>query len=243
LRASRTLEDLQMKALLVSLSAASLVLAGCTTVEVVSKYGGEGLPRPNRVIVYDLAVTPEEVRLDTGLSALAVEAMKGSSRTEQEIQAGHETAAALSKELVKKIQEMGLNAERGVRSMVLEPNDVVIEGQLLSVDEGNRTERVVIGLGAGRTDVRADIQMRQNNQVLEEFDSNAASARSPGMAETMGVGALAGHLLMSTVVSAVVQTGSETLGSTVEADASRTAKAIAKDLKPFFLAQDWIPAD
>jgi hypothetical protein len=233
-----------VKTLIVYLGTVALfVLTGCTTVEVVSRYGGEGLPRPDRVIVYDLAVSPEEVDLDTGLSALAVEAMKGSSRTEQELDAGHETAAALSKELVKEIKELGLNAMRGVSSMELEANDLVIHGQLLSVDEGNRTERVVIGLGVGRTDVRAEVQMRQNDQVLEEFDSDAKSGRNPGMAETMGVGALAGHLLVSTVVSAVVETGSETLGSTVEADASRTAKAIAKDLKPFFLRQNWIPAD
>jgi len=223
--------------------AALFVLAACTTVQIESKYEGAPLPRPNRVLVYDLAVTPEEVRLDTGLSALAVEAMKGESRTEQEIQAGHEVAAALSKELVEKIKAMGLDAERGVSSMVLQPNDLVIQGQFLSVDEGNRTERVVIGLGAGRTDVRADVQMRQNAQMLEVLDSNAESARSPGMAETMGVGALGGHLLMSTVVSAAVQTGSESFGSNVEADASRTAKSIAKDLKPFFVSQSWIPAD
>jgi len=223
--------------------AALLVLAACTTVQIESKYGGPPLPRPDRVLVYDLAVTPEEVKLDTGLSALVVEAMKGESRTEEEIQAGHEVAAALSKELVKKINAMGLYAERGVSSMVLQPNDLVIQGQFISVDEGNRTERVVIGLGAGRTDVRADIQMRQNSQMLEVFDSNAKSARSPGMAETMGFGALASHLLMSTVVSAAVQTGSETFGSNVEADASRTAKKIAEDLKPFFVSQNWIPAD
>ena len=220
-----------------------LVLGGCTTVDVVSKYAGPELPTPERVLVYDLAVTPEEVKLDRGLSALAIEAMKSSSRTEQEIEAGHEVAAAVSKELVKELQKMGLPASRAQEPVSMQPNDVLIRGQFVSIDEGNRTERVVIGLGAGRSDVRADIQMRQNGQVLEELDGDAKSGRGPGMAETMGVGALAGHLLTSAIVSTVVQTGSETFGSNVEADASRLAKDIAKEIKPFFVSQEWIGAD
>lgn len=62
---------------------AALFLVGCTSVTEVSKYAGERLPKPERVLVYDLAVTPDEVKLDRGLSARAVEAMKKSSRTEQ----------------------------------------------------------------------------------------------------------------------------------------------------------------
>lgn len=37
--------------------------------------------------------------------------------------------------------------------------DLMVKGQLLSTDEGNRTERVVIGLGAGRTSVQANVQV------------------------------------------------------------------------------------
>jgi hypothetical protein len=222
---------------------AVLLITGCTNVNVVQEYSGPPLPRPERVLVYDLAVTPEEVKLDRGLSAMAIEGMKSSSRTEQEIEVGHKVAAAVSKHLVKEIQAMGLPAQRAEGSPSADPADLSIIGQFLSIDEGNRTERVAIGLGAGRTDVRAEVQLYQNSEMLEDLKADAKSARAPGMAETMGAGALAGHLLVSTAVSAGVQTASETMGATVEADASRAAKSIAKKIKPFFVGQGWIQAD
>jgi hypothetical protein len=220
-----------------------LFFSGCTTVDVVSEYGGSPLPRPERVLVYDLAVTPEEVQLDHGLSALAIEAMKSSSRTQQEIEAGHEVAAVVSKYLVEELQKMGLPSERAERPVSEELEVLLITGQFLSIDEGNRTERVVIGLGAGRSDVKAEVQLRENGQVMEELDSDAKSARTPGMAETMGVGALAGHLLTSAIVSTAAQGAQETFGANVEADGRRTAKDIAKKLEPFFVRQGWIEGD
>ena len=222
---------------------AVLFLGGCTTVDVVSQYDGPMMPRPERVLVYDLACSPDEVELDSGLSALAVEALKHASRTEQKIEACHEVAGVISKYLVEELQKMGMPAQADDGALSQEPDDMLVTGQFLAIDEGNRTERVIIGLGAGRTDVRAEVQLRENGQVLEELDSDAKSGRNPGMAETMGVGAVAGHLSMSTVVSTVAQGASETFGSNVEADGRRTAKDIAKKLEPFFVSQQWIPAD
>jgi Domain of unknown function (DUF4410) len=37
--------------------------------------------------------------------------------------------------------------------------DLLILGQLVSIDQGNEAERVVIGLGAGRSDVEARVQV------------------------------------------------------------------------------------
>ncbi len=224
-------------------SMAVLLITGCTSVNVMQEYSGPPLPRPEQVLVYDLAVTPEEVKLDRGLSAMAVEGMKSSSRTEQEIEAGHKVAAAVSKHLVKEIQAMGLPSQRAEGPPSEDPDDLSIIGHFLSIDEGNRTERVAIGLGAGRSDVRAEVQLYQHSEMVEDLETDAKSGRAPGMAETMGAGALGGHLLVSTAVSAGVQTASETMGSTVEADATRTAKSIAKKIKPFFVRQGWIQTD
>jgi hypothetical protein len=40
-----------------------------TTVQTEQDYRGAALPRPDRVIVYDFAVWPDEVTLDRGISA------------------------------------------------------------------------------------------------------------------------------------------------------------------------------
>jgi len=208
------------------------------------------LARPALVLVYDFAVSPDEVKLDKGLSADLMqkyEEHKGMSRTAEEIKVGHKVADALAEELVKKIRSFGLWAERGFGYPHGNAKDLLIKGQLLSIDEGNRTERVAIGLGAGRTSVQANVQVYElTPQGMNEVDTLRGTAKSgdkPGMGEMMGIGAIAGHLLASTVVSGALAGGTEMTSATVEADAKRLADKVAADLGKFFVGQGWIPPD
>lgn len=65
----------------------------------------------------------------------------------------------------------------------------------------------------------------------------------PGMAETMGAGAVAGLLLVLTVVSGVVTGAFEMTSATVGADGKRMADKIAAELGNFFIGQVRIPPD
>jgi Domain of unknown function (DUF4410) len=231
--------------LLATTLAGAVALAGCAPTEVQSTFQRQGpMPRPSRVLVYDFSVSPEEVQLDRGLSAELVEAAKGTSRSEQEIQVGHRAARALSDELVKRINGMGLPAQRAVGAPMRWGDAIVIEGQFLSIDEGNRTERVVIGLGAGRSDVETLVQVYQAQPTgmvrLKEFSTTAKSGYKPGAAETMGAGAAAGTLAVSAAVTAGGAIASEALGANVEADARRTASDVAEQLQSYFAEQGWI---
>jgi hypothetical protein len=208
------------------------------------------LPKPDLILVYDFAVSPDEVELDTGLSADIMrqyEQYKGTSRTAEEIKVGHKVADAVAEELVKKIRSYGLWADRGFGLPQAKGKTFMIKGQFLSIDEGNRTERVVIGLGAGRTSVQANVQVYEltpeGMKQVDDLRGTAKSGYKPGMGEMMGVGAIAGHLLLSTVASGTLSGASEMTSATVEADGKRLADDIAKDLGNFFIDQDWIPPD
>jgi hypothetical protein len=201
-------------------------------------------------MVYDFAVSPDEVKLDTGLSAELMQKYaqhKGSSPTAQEIKLGHKVTEAVADELVKKICSYGLWAERGFGYPYGKGKVLMVKGQFVSIDQGNRTERVAVGLGADRSDVQANVQIFElTSQGLQEVDTLRSTAKSgckPGMAEMMGAGAIAGHLLMSTVVSGAVAGVSEMTSATVEADGKRLADKIAADLGNFFVSQAWIPPD
>ena len=102
---------------------------------------------------------------------------------------------------------------------------------------------MVIGLGAGRSDVRAQVQVYEvtpsGSQLIDTIEVDGKSGLTPGMAETMGAGGLAGHLLASTVVSSGMHVASETMGANVVADADRAAKGIAKQLATLFTQQGW----
>jgi hypothetical protein len=220
-------------------------LGACTSTQSQNETGGQMLPQPQVVIVDRFATSPAEVELDEGLSSEVEEAVKahrGDSRSEQELQVGHEVADALADKLVVEIRDLGLPAERGT-TVPPGQTGVLIKGQFVSIDEGNRTERVLIGLGAGRSDVRVHTQVYEvtpsGRQLVDQIEVNAKSGLTPGMAETMGAGGLAGHLLVSTAVSGGLHVVSETMGSNVVADTDRAAKGIAKQLAGLFAEQGW----
>jgi hypothetical protein len=227
------------------------IAVGCGPTNVKQeKMSVTQLPRPDHILVYDFAVSPDEVKLDKGLSADLMrkyEAHKGTSRTAEEIKVGHKVADALAEELVKKIRGYGLMAERAFGLPSAKGKVLMVKGQLLSIDEGNRTERVAIGLGAGRTSVQANVQLYEmtpeGKQEVDTLRGTAKSGRKPGMGEMMGLGAIAGHLLASTVVSGALAGGTEMTSATVEADGKRLAENIASDLGKFFVDQGWIPPE
>ncbi len=224
------------------------LLTGCASTDVTSEKEYEGfLPKPGEVLVYNFAVSPDEVELNSGLGA-DIEGLVSSSktsRTDQELAIGRQVADALANHLVTEIQALGLPARRATGPPPAAGNPLLIKGQFVSIDEGNQTERVVIGFGLGRTDVRTLTQVleRRNgtNVLVNQFGINARSGDKPGAAETMGAGAIAGHLVASAVVSTGVAVGSEAFSANVDADADRTAKKIAAQLKDLFLTEGWIP--
>jgi len=221
-------------------------LAACTSTQSEVETGGAMLPRPQVVIVEKFAVSADEVQLDQGLSTEIEQAMKaqgGTSRTEQEAQASHQVADAIADKLVVEIQDMGLHAEPGSAVPAGTQNALLIKGQLASIDEGNRTERLIIGLGAGRSDVRAEVQVYEvtpaGRRLIDTIEVDAKSGLTPGMAESMGVGGLTGHLVVATVVGAGVHVADEAIGANVVADADRAAKGIAKQLSALFAQEGW----
>ena len=136
-----------------------LVTVACGPASVQRVSGPSGaLPRPDRILVYDFAVTPDEVRLDSGLSTQLGQLFgggqnPGTSRTAEEM------ANAVANALVKELNQYGLPAERALSAPSAGGRLLMIKGQFVSIDEGNRTERVLIGLGAGRTGVQASVQV------------------------------------------------------------------------------------
>ena len=221
------------------------LLAGCTQSSSQLETGA-AMPRPHVVVVQNFAVWPGEVQLDPGISGTIDETL-GANRLPpgpvKAQQVGQQVADALADKLVTEIRDLGLPAERGVGLPPGVATGLVISGQFVSVDQGNRTERVTIGLGAGRSDVRVRAQVfdvtPRGRTLADEIEVDAKSGLQPGMAETMGAGALAGHLVASTLISGGLQVADESLGATVVADADRAAKGIAKQLAGFFAEQGW----
>ena len=226
----------------------ALTVTACapTKVRPIGATATDPLPRPDRVLVYDFAVSPEQVSLNRGLFARLGREASSADVTEEEAKIGHEVAEGFAVELVKRIQRLGLPADRATADQPAPPGTLAITGQFLSIDEGNRMRRTMIGFGAGQSEVRAlaqvALQTAHGPLLAEEFETSGASARTPGVTPMIGPG-LAVRGAVGVASSVAVSGGAHALTehrTEVEADAQRIADELAKQLSKFFVRHGWI---
>lgn len=225
-----------------------LAAAGCasTHVETTSAYTGARLLRPDRVVVAPFTVLTRDIRLDQGVAARVERAVEQEPVDQAELQAARSVQLALQESLVKDLLAKGLPAEAG-RAESAAGNTMLVQGQIVSVDQGNQTRRRVIGFGAGRSSITSEVQLlyvagRSTPQFLESFEAVAASPRTPGIALPIGAGAAAGHLGLSAAVSGGVQGASAIRQGSSNPDAERLAQSIAQKVAGFAATQGWIAA-
>jgi Domain of unknown function (DUF4410) len=217
-------------------------ITGCARVSVENvNVRALGLPRPQMIYVHDFAVSADAVALDSALGARALEMAKG-TETEDRIKIGKEIARIVSENLVNEIRAQGMPAQLAGGAPLPGPT-LTIDGQFVSVDEGNRLKRMVVGFGAGASEVRTLVQVyettNEGRRLVEDFYTTVKSSRKPGMGPMAGAGAAAGRAAASAAASA----GIGVLGArsqTVEADAKAAAAEIAKELGKLFVEQGWI---
>jgi Domain of unknown function (DUF4410) len=233
---------------LATIAALVLAVSACSSARVqpAQTYSGSTLPRPSVVVVSDYAVTPEDVKLDSGAGSRLKSLFGSASTDERQVEIGRKVAAAISKTLVKEIEKLGLPVIQGDATTATSGSTLVVAGQLLSIDEGNRTRRNIIGLGAGSSSVKADTQLYYRSagavdRLVASYEAESESGRKPGAAETLGVGAATDAVGRMAVTSAGTSVASETLSADVDDLGAKMAKEVAKQLAQFFVSQGWIP--
>ena len=226
---------------------ALLILAACGTSEVTSRQSyveDEKLPRPDRIIVYDFAATPGDVAPESALRGQYDQ--HATPQTPEEIELGRWVAREVAREFVKQLRSMGIKADRYGMGPPPKENDIVITGEFISIDEGSRVKRVVIGFGAGANKLKTFVEAYQvdaNGQLraLGAADFKAGGGRGPGMAAPLIIfGGILGKPVMAAAtqggVSIVREAGPETMG----AAARRIAAEIAKVARERYRSRGWI---
>jgi len=227
---------------IVSCLFAGVMVAGCATTKVANQQQlvtGQ-LPRPNTIWVYDFAATPADVPANSALAGQT----SATPQTAQQIAVGRQLGAKIAAELVQQIQSMGMPAARGGAGTAPQLNDIVLQGYLLSVNQGNEAERLVIGFGAGAAELRTAVEgyqiTPQGPRKLGSGTVDSGGSKGPGAA--LGV---AGLIATGNPAGLIISTGMKVYGeesgkSTVEGRAQQTATEIATKLKTRFQEQGWI---
>jgi hypothetical protein len=186
-------------------------------------------------VVYNFAATPEEVELNKSAFNRVRMRMNGAKQDDQ-TKLAHKVVDDFSESLIQDLRKTGLAVSQGIAGELPPDNSLAVQGDFLAIDEGNRTRRIAIGLGAGAskvvTHVECYVKQPAENIMLSEFKATSKSSRKPGAAETMGVGAAP--------EAAAAVSGATEVKQGAEGDTKRMAKAVAKEITKVLKSQGWI---
>lgn len=157
---------------------AAFLLAGCAETTMTPTFrAAKGLSRPDRVLVFDFAVTPEEA---------GVERQSGAAvQTEDDVRVGKALARALSANLVAELRSRGIEAARAADSAAPGETTASVRGRFLRTDGGDSTSNTVgFTLRDGR--VRTRVQLFQGTglkmQLVGEGETVTPSGLKQGAA-------------------------------------------------------------
>ena len=246
----------------ITVLAFACVTIGCSKVAVTSRQTyakNEQLPKPDRIIIYDFAATPEEVPADDPLIGLYGKATR--PQTADEVNLGRKLGAGIAGELVKEILGLGMPAERSSTGLPPGIGDLLIKGVFVSIDEGSRLQRIFIGFGSGAGELKTLVEIYQitteGSRPLVSEEIKATGGKMPGMLFTVPASVLAGPAGLSVAAvsaapgsAAAVGQATATSGGTnvaselgpesIGAAAKKTAKEITNVLTRIFARYGWI---
>jgi hypothetical protein len=229
------------------MAVAGLALATVTSCARVSTESvmmrGPGLPKPELIIVHDYQMARDEVQLDSGIGSRIERLVQDTPEEQDRLKLEQSVARIGTTTLVEEIRKLGLRAEPAAMALPGAGSTLSIEGQILSINEGNKTRRLIIGFGAGASEVRTLTQVYEvtggEHRLVDDFYTTAKSSRKPGVGPMAGAGAAAGRAATSAAASTGIGIASER-SQTAEADAQHAAREIAKQLAQLFVEQGWI---
>ncbi len=208
---------------------------GRVQIKSIQSYSGtSSLTKPTSIVVYNFAATADEVKLNSSMLNRVRTKVSGSGSGDKE-KLAQKIIDDFSDSLVKDLQKTGIPVTRGVVGATAPEGSLAVQGDFSLIDEGNRTRRMAIGLGAGASKIVAHVEcyVRQPNKntMLTEFNATSESSRKPGAAETMGAGAAP--------EVAAAASGATELKQSAEGDTGRMAKAVAKQITKTLAVRGW----
>jgi len=221
-------------ALLISGTLAQGPLAAKINVTPVAVYtGSTSLPKPQKIVVYDFAINPDDVQVDK-VHALRPRHLIAGDESQDKI------AAAANKkfyeELIKALQKTGIPVEHAAIGAPAPDNAMLVQGSFTSLKQGTKAERDTVGMSTGSADVqtKVDVHLKtpSDTVLLSQFQTGTKPAENAGAALPVAAG-----------LNPAAAVAKSTVGDrkkTVSAYASKTADATAKEILKSMAAQGWI---
>ena len=131
-----------------------------------------------------------------------------------------------------------------IKACSVPAGSILITGYFVDIDEGNRLQRDVIGLGMGQSILDSKVRVLAPSpsgyRELIAFDAHADSGDMPGAAVMGPAGAAAGAGTAAVIATNAVAGGIKSYKSASAEEAKKMADKIAAQLSQYFAQQGWI---
>ncbi len=229
--------------LIISLAFAGLLASmGCATAKIDStrRYVSDlEIKRPSEILVYDFAVSSKDVVVDR----LGPEFASGEADPEERQALGREVANAFAEAIVAELRDREIQSSYVSRKIKPPLDAILLKGEFLSVDEGDRAARMSIGFGLGKSEVRVHAHVFQQTsngaKLISVAEANASGSKMPGMLLPTTIGASLGTAATSAIVSGAMG-GLRELKGPLGADVKRMAEEIAERVEHFYERRGWL---
>jgi hypothetical protein len=227
----------------------AIALVGCAGASVSSQTASAPVSnnRPTTVYVYPFAVTSQDVTLNQGFFQKTYANLSDENQTQSQLQIAENTAQTMAGALVQELQGLGFTASQVARGTPISGQNVlIVDGEFVDINEGNRLRRMVIGLGLGASSLDTKVQVYQmangQTQQIMEFATHADSGEMPGAAIMGAPGAAAGGTAAAVSLGVNLAAGAgKTYTSGTAFLAKRSADKAVAHMSQYFATQGWIP--
>jgi len=226
---------------------ALVVAAGCASTKVTERHSqmgvGEKIAKPDRIYVYPFAVSHAD--LPSWSNAGDRFDPPAKPPTPEELEEGRKLGVLMAKDLVTKIEGMGLVALEGSQQSLPQPNDLMIIGYLGAVEKGSTAKRLTLGFGSGAAELTTTVEgyqmtNKEGPRLLGSAQLGSGGGKTPGLIVPLAVLAATANPIGLIVVGGVKLQGELSGRTKIEGSAKRTAEAIAEQLEVRFKEQGWI---
>jgi hypothetical protein len=210
-------------------------LAAKINVTTLQSYSGsEQLPKPTKILVYSFAIDTSNVQVDKSQRIRPRHMITGDENPEAVAQ---KASVKFADELIAKLGKTGIPVEQVTADAVAPDNTLSVQGAFISLRQGDKAERAVVGMGAGSADVQAKVDVHLKTTatdpiLVSQFQTDTKPAENMGAA----VPAVAGLNPAAVAVKAKVEDRRKTL----EAYALKTADAMAEEITKQMAKQGWV---
>ena len=141
-----------------TLPTAGTLTAGATSSAAQVQGAPVASGAPSQIIVFPFATSTADVTLNQGLGARLYANYTGEDQGAAQAQLAQSTAQNICTEVATSLASNGWNAACQPRGTpVTGSNTLIVDGAFTDISEGNRLQRMVIGLGAGASTVDTQV--------------------------------------------------------------------------------------